>query len=63
MENTIIVYLEVILSLFKKSKINEESLEGLIMQLALLEKVRDILGNTIHSLKLFIDRHARNQEN
>ena len=59
MEKSIIMYLEVILRLIKNSTEKEESLEGLVMQLALLEKIRDIINNTISKLEIFIGRHAK----
>ena len=59
MEKSIIIYLEVILRLIKNSTEKEESLEGLVMQLALLEKIRDIINNTISKLESFIGRHAK----
>ena len=58
MDKTIIMYLEVILRLIKGSTEKEESLEGLIMQLAMLEKIREILNNTISKLEIFIGKYS-----
>ena len=60
MDKAIIMYLEVILRLLKGSTEKEESLEGLVMQLAMLEKIREILNNTITKLEIFIGTHAKN---
>ena len=58
MDNMIVIYLESILKLIKKSDTKEESLEGLVLQLAMLEKLRDIFNKTIYRLQEGIERHA-----
>tara|TARA_B100000212_G_scaffold342592_1_gene330996 strand:- start:1954 stop:2148 length:195 start_codon:yes stop_codon:yes gene_type:complete len=62
MDKSIIMYLEVILRLIKSSKDKEESLEGLIMQLAMLEKIRDVLNNTISKLQIYVSNYAKNYD-
>jgi|TARA_Y100000401_G_scaffold27670_1_gene19918 hypothetical protein len=62
MDKSIIMYLEVILRLIKGSKDKEESLEGLIMQLAMLEKIRDVLNNTISKLQIYVSNYAKNYD-
>lgn len=45
-------YLEILLGLLRgSSKIKEESPEGLLMQIALLEKFKEDIGNIIDRLK------------
>ena len=58
MDKAITMYLEVALRLIKNSKEKVESLEGLVMQLALLEKIRDVLNSTISKLEIFIGKDA-----
>tara|TARA_R100001079_G_scaffold107758_1_gene77234 strand:+ start:744 stop:938 length:195 start_codon:yes stop_codon:yes gene_type:complete len=62
MDKSIIMYLEVILRLIKGSKDKEESLEGLIMQLAMLEKIRDVLNNTISKLQIYVSKYAKDYD-
>ena len=62
MDKAITMYLEVARRLIKNSKEKVESLEGLVMQLALLEKIRDVLNSTISKLEIFIGKHANNYE-
>ena len=60
MDKSITMYLEVVLRLIKNSTEKEESLEGLVMQLAVLEKIRDVLNNTISKLEIYIGKYASN---
>tara|TARA_R100000995_G_scaffold55151_1_gene27110 strand:- start:80 stop:274 length:195 start_codon:yes stop_codon:yes gene_type:complete len=62
MDKSIIMYLEVMLRLIKRSGEKEESLEGLVMQLAMLEKIRDVMNNTISKLEIFIGQYAKHYE-
>lgn len=63
MDKSIIMYLEVMLRLVKNSQEKQESLEGLVMQLAILEKFRDVLNNTISKLEIYVGRYAKNYKN
>ena len=60
MDKSITMYLEVVLRLIKNSTEKEESLEGLVMQLSILEKIRDVLNNTISKLEIYIGKYASN---
>ena len=61
MDKMIIVYLESILRIFQRSKEKEESLDGLILQLAMLEKIKEMLTNTISRLYIHIDTHTKKE--
>jgi len=50
-------YLEILLGVLKSTpRIKEESMEGLLMQIALLERFKEDLGNTIINLKSTFSR-------
>ena len=62
MDKMIVIYLEAILRIIKRSKEKEETLDGLIMQIALLEKIREILNNTLIRLTNYVEQHTTKRE-
>ena len=62
MHKMIVIYLESILRIIKRSKEKEETLDGLIMQIALLEKIREILNNTLIRLTNYVEQHTTKRE-
>ena len=57
MDKMIVLYLEAITRIISNSQEKEESFDGLVLQLAMLEKIKDILSTTILRVTSQIDKH------
>ena len=57
MDKMLGLYLESITRIIQNSSEKEESFDGLVLQLAMLEKIKEILNTTILRLTTYIDKY------
>ena len=62
-KKTLGIYFKAVSKLIDNTKYEEDTMEGLVMQLALLEKIRDVMNSTIEKLKGNIEKVVQKELN